>query len=215
MAMRRQSASLPNSLCLPVKQQGERAAPAPPATTRPARDGQPRKGREKAGRPARSSPMRYAGMTRQGKPARILSATQRQGFPAGAVDLSTASGEIGSLAPKAAVSLGGLAPVTRQPGDWQGRSFVRCRCRKATPSTSHAGCLGDLIDIPPPRRPRGLAPARTPIPDRRAGRRMTGELRSGLTVRDLCSIHPARHENTGILAFWTDILCSTRLYANR
>ena len=53
--------------------------------------------------------------------------------------------EIGSLDPKAAASLAGLAPVTRQSGNWQGRSFVqggRQRLRKALymPAVSAISC---------------------------------------------------------------------------
>ena len=39
--------------------------------------------------------------------------------------------EIGSLDSKAAASLAGLAPVTRQSGTWQGHSFVQGgRCQR-------------------------------------------------------------------------------------
>ena len=57
--------------------------------------------------------------------------------------------EIGSLDPKAAASLAGLAPVTRQSGNWQGRSFVqggRRRLRQALymPAVSAISCNPDL-----------------------------------------------------------------------
>ena len=57
--------------------------------------------------------------------------------------------EIGSLDPKAAASLAGLAPVTRQSGTWQGHSFVqggRRRLRQALymPAVSAIACNPDL-----------------------------------------------------------------------
>ena len=57
--------------------------------------------------------------------------------------------EIGSLDPKAAASLAGFAPVTRQSGNWQGRSFVRGgrrRLRRALyiPAVSAISCNPDL-----------------------------------------------------------------------
>ena len=57
--------------------------------------------------------------------------------------------EIGSLDPKAAASLAGLAPVTRQSGTWQGHSFVqggRRRLRQALymPAVSAISCNPDL-----------------------------------------------------------------------
>ena len=57
--------------------------------------------------------------------------------------------EIGSLDPKAAASLAGLAPVTRQSGTWQGHSFVqggRRRLRQALymPAISAIACNPDL-----------------------------------------------------------------------
>ena len=57
--------------------------------------------------------------------------------------------EIGSLDPKAAASLAGLAPITRQSGTWQGRSFVqggRRRVRQALymPAVSAISCNPDL-----------------------------------------------------------------------
>ena len=57
--------------------------------------------------------------------------------------------EIGTLDPKAAASLAGLAPVTRQSGTWQGHSFVqggRRRLRRALymPAVSAISCNPDL-----------------------------------------------------------------------
>ena len=57
--------------------------------------------------------------------------------------------EIGSLDSKAAASLAGLAPVTRQSGTWQGHSFVqggRRRLRQALymPAVSAISCNPDL-----------------------------------------------------------------------
>ena len=57
--------------------------------------------------------------------------------------------EIGSLDSKAAASLAGLAPITRQSGTWQGRSFVqggRRRMRQALymPAVSAISCNPDL-----------------------------------------------------------------------
>lgn len=57
--------------------------------------------------------------------------------------------ELGSLDSKAAASLAGLAPMTRQSGTWQGRSFVqggRRRLRQALymPAVSAISCNPDL-----------------------------------------------------------------------
>ncbi len=57
--------------------------------------------------------------------------------------------EIGSLDPKAAASLAGLEPVTRQSGNWQGRSFVRGGRRRLRrplyiPAVSAISCNPDL-----------------------------------------------------------------------
>ena len=49
--------------------------------------------------------------------------------------------EIGSLDPKAAASLAGLAPVTRQSGNWQRAGWPP----KAAQGPLHASCLGDLM----------------------------------------------------------------------
>ena len=66
-----------------------------------------------------------------------------------AVALLAEMPEIGSLDSKAAASLAGLAPVTRQSGTWQGRSFVqggRRRLRQALymPAVSAISCNPDL-----------------------------------------------------------------------
>ena len=66
-----------------------------------------------------------------------------------AAGLLTHMPELGRLDAKAAASLAGLAPVTRQSGAWQGRSFIqggRARARRLLymPAVSAIGCNPDL-----------------------------------------------------------------------